>query len=357
MAFRGQLVVRAIGSHADLALGAPQESNRWVIVRDQRSQRVEELVAVDLDVRVETDDRAVERRRPRSQSLSRRFHLGRRDERPDRHFLPQESTPRWQRSRTMSDWRLVSHIAGGEGPADTIPPRGRRVFKIALVLVAQSVQAMVPGGIALFLPLIRHDAELSFTEAGALAAASQLVYALMQIPAGYLTDRFGARRLFILGLVGSSVLALSFAELHSFVPMLLNQALMGFFRPFVFAPGLLLMMSLFPACRRATAMGLYVAGGFSSSIFLNVLCPFVVGPLGWRLVFVLFSTFGLAAILLFWRLGPAGPPGAAAGGASLGAVLGPFKLRVMWLIGGIQFTRLAVVSGLSFWLPTLIVTE
>ncbi len=29
----------------------------------------------------------------------------------------------------------------------------------------------------------------------------------------------------------------------------------------------------------------------------------------------------------------------------------------MWLIGGIQFTRLAVVSGLSFWLPTLVVTE
>src|SRR5260221_3851615 len=349
MAFRGQLVVRAIGSHADLALGAPQESNRWVIVRDQRSQRVEELVAVALAVRLETDDRAVERRGPGSQSLSRRLHLGRRDERADRHFLPQESTRGWQRSGRLWGGGLVSHIAGGEGPADPIPPRRPRGFQIALVLVAQSVQAMVPGGIALFLPLIRHDAELSFTEAGALAAASQLVYALMQIPAGYLTDRFGARRLFILGLVGSSVLALSFAELHSFVPMVLNQALMGFFRSFVFAPGLLLMMSLFPAGRRATAMRLYVAGGFSSSIFLNVLGPFVVGPLGWRLVFVLFSMFGLAAILLFWRLGPAGPPGAAAGGTSLGAVLRLFKLGVMWPIGDIQFTRLAAVAGVSFW--------
>jgi DHA1 family inner membrane transport protein len=224
-------------------------------------------------------------------------------------------------------------------------------------VLAQSVQAMVLGGIALFLPLIRHDAGLTFTQAGALAAATQLVYAVMQIPAGYLADRFGPRRLFIFGLVGSNLLAYSFAELHSFVPMLLNQAVMGFFRSFVFAPGLLLMTSLFPSGRRATAMGLYVAGGFSSNIFLNVLGPFMVGPLGWRVVFILFSTFGLAAVALFWRLGPAGPAPADGAGISLSAVLALFTLRVMWLVGGIQFTRLAVVSGLSFWLPTLIVVE
>jgi MFS family permease len=245
----------------------------------------------------------------------------------------------------------------GTDPEDTAPLERAPVHQVALVVIAQSVQAMVLSGIALFLPLIRHDLGLTFTQAGALAAATQLVYAVMQIPAGYLADRFSARRLFIVGLVGSSVLGYSFSELHSFVPMLLNQALMGFFRSFVFAPGLLLMASLFPAHRRATAMGLYVAGGFSSNIFLNVLGPFVVGPLGWRLVFILFSTFGLAAVALFWRLGPTGPPSASGDWVAPGAVLALFKLRVMWLIGGVQFTRLAVVSGLSFWLPTLIVAE
>jgi predicted MFS family arabinose efflux permease len=245
----------------------------------------------------------------------------------------------------------------GTGPEDTAILERAPVHQIALVVIAQSVQAMVLSGIALFLPLIRHDLGLTFTQAGTLAAATQLVYAVMQIPAGYLADRFSARRLFIVGLVGSCVLGYSFAELHSFVPMLINQALMGFFRSFVFTPGLLLMASLFPARRRATAMGLYVAGGFSSNIFLNVLGPFVVGPLGWRLVFILFSTFGLAAVALFWRLGPSGPPSASGGGVTPSAVLALFKLRVMWLIGGVQFTRLAVVSGLSFWLPTFIVAE
>ena len=52
--------------------------------------------------------------------------------------------------------------------------------------------------------LIRADLGLSFTQAGTLAAATNLTYALMQVPSGWLADRFTPRRLFLIGLLSPS---------------------------------------------------------------------------------------------------------------------------------------------------------
>jgi nitrate/nitrite transporter NarK len=232
-----------------------------------------------------------------------------------------------------------------------------RPVSVALIILCQSTQALVYGGIALFLPLIRDDIGLTFTQAGTLAAASTIVYALMQIPSGYLADRVGAKRLFLIGLVGTNLLAFSFAQLHQYGLLLANQALSGCFRSLLFAPGLLLLSALFPSQRRATALGLYVAGGFSSNVFLNTFGPLLVGPVGWRNLFMIFSTGGILILLLYWRLGSPGPQGSGKEQMPVRNILRLFRYQVLWVIGAIQYVRLAVVSGLSFWLPSFIVVE
>ena len=60
---------------------------------------------------------------------------------------------------------------------------------LALTFLCQSAQAISLAGFPLLLPLIRQDLSLTFSQAGSLASANLLVYALMQIPAGYLSDR------------------------------------------------------------------------------------------------------------------------------------------------------------------------
>lgn len=225
-----------------------------------------------------------------------------------------------------------------------------------LIILCQSMQALAYGGIALFLPLIRHDIHISFSQAGTLGAVSTLSYAIMQMPAGYLADRFNPKKLFIWGLVGVNLLAMSFAVLHSYPLLLLNQGVSGIFRSLVFAPGLLLISRQFRADRQATAMGLYVAGGMSSNIVLNILGPALVGPLGWRVLFALFASTGLLVIGLFWKLGDDAPHSDhdAAGTGGIRAVL---VHPVVWVCGFIQFVRLAVTMGVNFWLPSLIVDD
>lgn len=124
------------------------------------------------------------------------------------------------------------------------------------------MQGLAFGGIALFLPLIRQDIGISFSQAGTLAAVTTISYALMQIPAGVMADRYDAKRLFAIGLLAVNILSLTFALLDSFGLLLLNQAVSGAFRALLFAPGMMLIVQQFPDDRRATAMGMYIVGGF-----------------------------------------------------------------------------------------------
>ncbi|WP_336882688.1 MFS transporter [Rhodococcus globerulus] len=226
-----------------------------------------------------------------------------------------------------------------------------------LIIICQSMQALAFGGVALFLPLIREDVNISFSQAGTLAAISTFTYAICQVPAGYLADRYDPKRLFVVGLIGVNLLSAMFAVLDDYGMLLANQAVSGVFRALIFAPGLLLMQQQFRPDRAATAMGLYVAGGFSSNILLNALGPALVGPLGWRWLFIAFSLSGLLVLFAFAALGDSvvrPPKGTPTDRADLKTLL---RYRVVWLSGFIQFVRLAVVTGVAFWLPSMIVED
>ena len=112
-------------------------------------------------------------------------------------------------------------------------PRGAPLT-VTLVVVCQGFNMLTVGGIALFLPLIREDLGMSFSQAGLLSAVSTFTYALGQIPAGLLADRFGPKRLFFLGILGSTLLSFNFGTLHSYSGAIANQVVSGAFRALIF---------------------------------------------------------------------------------------------------------------------------
>jgi MFS family permease len=88
--------------------------------------------------------------------------------------------------------------------------------RVSSLLLSRGLLAMTFGSIALFLPLLRQDLDLTFSQAGALSAGSIFSYALTQIPAGDLSDRFGPRRVLVAGFGGTSVLVLALAGAQTF---------------------------------------------------------------------------------------------------------------------------------------------
>ena len=102
--------------------------------------------------------------------------------------------------------------------AATLRPSSARdgVTTVSLVVLCQVFHSLTFIGVALFLPLIREDLGITFAQAGLLSAAGTLTYGLGQLPAGYLSDRYGPRRLFFIGLAMWSLLCVGFGMAGSF---------------------------------------------------------------------------------------------------------------------------------------------
>jgi predicted MFS family arabinose efflux permease len=234
---------------------------------------------------------------------------------------------------------------------------GHRTIRIFLILLLQSFQTVSGAGIALLLSEIRSDLGLSFTEAGTLAAANIFSYALLQMPAGYLADRHGLERVFLVGSLGTTLLLLTFGLVGSFAQAIVNQTLAGAFHAFLFQAGLALLANLFGAERRATAMGLTLVGIFSGQLMINGLGPVLAQQFNWRFPFIAFGVAGLLSSLAYLRHGRAIATRVPTQGTNVIEALRLFGHPFMWICGLIQFVRLGIIQGISFWLPSLLIDE
>ena len=190
-----------------------------------------------------------------------------------------------------------------------------------------------------------------------LSAAVTLTYALGQIPAGYLSDRFGPKRLFFIGLLGWSSLSLCFGLIHVFWLAMLTQLLAGVFRALLFAPGLALLASWFPPERRATAMSLYMLGGFAGTIVLSLGGPLLTALYGWRAAFISFAALGVATAFVYKAIAKEKPRTLPLQHLALSDIFQLFRYPIMWVCSGLQFVRFSVVTAFNFWLPSLLVAD
>lgn len=231
------------------------------------------------------------------------------------------------------------------------------VNTVTLVVICQIVHGITFSAIPLLLPLIREDLQISFTQAGMLSAAVTLSYALGQIPAGFLSDRLGPGRLFFIGLLGWSVLSMCFGLIHTFWLAMLSQFVAGAFRALMFAPGLALLASWFPQQRRATAMSLYMLGGFVGTIVLSLGGPLLTSLYGWRAAFIMFAALGVGAAFIYKAYAREKPRAPAQQHIALSDLFQLFRFPIMWVCSGLQFVRFSVVTSFNFWLPSLLVAD
>jgi sugar phosphate permease len=242
-------------------------------------------------------------------------------------------------------------------PVERGASRSDRIVTVSITIICQGFQAITVGGIALFLPLIRADLGFSYTQAGILSSLATLTYAFMQIPSGLMVDRYGPRKLFFIGSLMTNLLAFGFGSVTAYWVFLPIQTVAGVFRALMFVPGLMLVVTWFPSDRRATAMGIYAVGGFLGNVVLSVAGPALAGAYGWRVPFLLFSSFGAIASAAYVLLSKESPTAPSGEPVNIRDMLALFRYRTMWVAGGIQYVRLAIVFGLRFWIPSFLADE
>jgi sugar phosphate permease len=152
------------------------------------------------------------------------------------------------------------------------------------------------------IPLLKADLGISNTQAGWLMALFFISYTIFQLPAGFLGDRFGPRKILTWGAVISIAGNLIFSQATSFGILSLGQLTNGLGQSMGWTSSLKMIVSWFPRSRRATAIGLFatcVTAGSSAGIGLSGLLG---DHLGWRSSFIIPPVLMAIVASLFWMM-------------------------------------------------------
>lgn len=193
-------------------------------------------------------------------------------------------------------------------PATTAASR-RVVWLLAFVsLIGYALRS----NIAIAQEYMAPDLGLSMAQMGVISAwGFQLAYALFQIPGGFLGDRFGARRILALAIVGWSIASFASGAVTSgaglaFATLFASRVLLGVSQAATYPVAAIAAVQFVPERARVGASAIYLAAGTLGA----ALAPLLLAPLmvraGWRAVFTASAVVGLLTALLWFMLAPRG---------------------------------------------------
>ncbi len=136
-----------------------------------------------------------------------------------------------------------------------------------------------------------------------------VVIAALLVPAGGLADRFGHKRIFLLGVSGFTAASLLCAVAPSLELLIAFRVVQGIGAAMIAPTSLALVLDAFPPERRAAGVGIWGAAAAAAAAVGPTLGGALVELSDWRLVFLVNLPLG-AAVVLVRRQGPARAPAA-----------------------------------------------
>lgn len=177
----------------------------------------------------------------------------------------------------------------------------------SLLVYAWIANYMIRMALSSLLPPIMMELSLSYTRAGLLATAFFYAYMAMQLPAGFLGDRLGRRRVLLGGILLGVVASLLTGLAGSFAALFLARLLTGIGQGCLFSNDRVIIAAYTPREKMARGQGVSFSGpGLGTT--LGLLLAGLLGEfMAWRGVFFLFALLPLLAAVLLWRLVPEPP--------------------------------------------------
>jgi len=233
-----------------------------------------------------------------------------------------------------------------------------RWLQLVLVWLVYGTLGLAIRSLAPLVTPILADLGMSNGQMGLVLGAWQAMYIVVAVFAGFILDRWGARRAILAGIfvVGCSLALRSLARgLGSLLPAV---ALLGVGGPLVSIGAPKLVSEWFEGRERGLAVGIYATGPIIGSLIALSATHPIVMPLAsgsWRTVFLFYGGFAWVVSLL-WLLGSRDPPGAretapASPLAALRELIGVREIRILLAMGVFEF---ALVHGVGSWLPKLL---
>jgi MFS transporter, ACS family, D-galactonate transporter len=172
----------------------------------------------------------------------------------------------------------------------------RSAMNLVLLLLGLSVviNYIDRSNLSIAAPLIKDELGISASQLGTLLSAFFWTYALMQVPAGWLVDRFDVKWVFATGFFIWSAATAVTGMLHGFAALLVIRIVLGVGESVAFPGYCKIVGEHFPEGRRGFANAVVMAGLALGPAVGIMVGGNIVGRFGWRPFFV---TLGLAGLL------------------------------------------------------------
>jgi EmrB/QacA subfamily drug resistance transporter len=132
-----------------------------------------------------------------------------------------------------------------------------------------------------------------------------VVIAALLVPAGGLADRFGHKRVFLLGLADFTLFSLACAAAPSLEALIAARVLQGIGAAMIAPTSLAIVLDSFPPERRAAGVGIWGAAAAAAAAIGPTLGGALVELADWRLVFLVNLPLGAAVLFAGRRFLPA----------------------------------------------------
>ena len=151
------------------------------------------------------------------------------------------------------------------------------------------------------LPILLNEWDMTATQAGSISSAFMAGYAASLFVFAWLSDHFGAKRLFILSAVLSALSALVFGFFaHSYLSGLLLYGLAATTQGGLYTPAIMLFSDRYDSSRRGAAVGYLIAStsvGYAFSLAVSGLC-LTWG--GYRIAFIVTGCMPVVGLILLY---------------------------------------------------------
>ncbi|MCM0626923.1 MFS transporter [Lysinibacillus sp. OL1_EC] len=203
---------------------------------------------------------------------------------------------------------------------------------------------------------ITGDLQLDASSTGIILSAFFLGYAIMQIPGGWLADKFGAKRVLLMAVIMWSIFTGLTAIAWSLTAMIVIRFLFGIGEGGFQPSSSKIIATIFPKEERGRAMSIMLTSGGIVSLIVPLLAAYLLGTIGWRMMFIIIGAIGAIIAFLYWKYIQLPQDEAATAGTENTTNKVNFKellkTPLMWNLIIAYFCIYAVNWGLVSWIPT-----
>lgn len=176
----------------------------------------------------------------------------------------------------------------------------RRVT-LALAVTVSVITYLDRVCISIAAPFMTEDLALSTVQMGYVFSVFALAYGIFEIPAGWLGDRFGQKRVLAPIVAAWSLLTVITGLVRSFAGLVGIRFLFGAAQSGMFPTLVRALARWFPASERGRTTGLMWMGARLGGSVAPPLTALLIGWVDWRVTFALLGSTGLIWCWVFWR--------------------------------------------------------